>query len=217
MGLVRGDLFLLNDLTVGGVEFSKIGGIEHVKFARLATAGEQACPRDQERSGAGEVEVIDVHVAPVAGREPVDQLQAIGGIELQGAFIEVVDAVIAAAVAIAHEYVDVARAVDHRWAPRLPHPTAPIAAEGGYRREDAALPQRELVVRHHPPVVPAGILEFDGAEPEHDLVARERQRHPLQLVARIERRPAVTARDQHAGTIRLGACRDVDGVQPIRQ
>ena len=104
------NVFFLNDLTVGGVELSKIGGIEHVEIARLAPAGEQARARagDQQRPGAAEVEVVGIQGAPVAGREPVEQRQAIGGIELQGAFTEVVDAVVAVAVTVAGKYVDIA-------------------------------------------------------------------------------------------------------------
>ena len=164
MNLVRGEGgYLLYNPTVGGALLAEIGRIEQVQNARLTAAGNQARARagDQHRTGTREVRISGVHSTPVAGRERVDQLQTVGGIEFQCAFIEVVKAVVDAGEPVAHEYVDVARAVDDRRAPGLPHPTT---TPGGHRREDAALSQGHLVVRHHPPDVAdggnAGILVF---------------------------------------------------------
>ena len=84
-----------------------------------------------------------------------------------------------------------------------------------YGREPPCLEQRGLVVCHDPPAVAAREFQLDGGESEHHLIARERQRHPLCVVACIEDIAVVCRRDDHAGRQRLGAALDVDGMQSI--
>src|SRR5208337_628779 len=92
-----GDGLLLHDPTVVGGVLAQIGGIEHIKNARLAPSGEEIGARDQQRSSAADIEVLGIEVTPIAGGEPVDQRQALGGIEFQNALAEVVHTIIAAA------------------------------------------------------------------------------------------------------------------------